>query len=955
MYTPLKVTTDFTLLKSLIKIKDLIEYCLQNNILSCGICDTNLFGSIDFYNYAKKNNIKPIIGLEVSIDDTIIYLYAKNYDGYKNLLKLNFILNERNLNIEDLQKFKNNILCIIPFKNIKIYDKLSFFIDLYIGYENKTELKQCLIKTTNVVYVNDIKAFKQEDERYLTLLDIISETKATKKYENNYFNTFGLDNFDFQKMQEVTDLLNLEIPMNGRYIPKYRENDSYEFLCDLCKKGLYKRLNGIVKQEYVDRLKYELAVIKKMDFVDYFLIVYDYVLYAKKNKILVGPGRGSAAGSLVSYVIGITDIDPIKYNLLFERFLNEERVSMPDIDIDFDSTKRDLVINYVKEKYGFYNVSGGLTYSTLKTRLVIREIAKLLKVDETLINKFVKVLNKDCSLRYNLRLDKVQEYLKNYQEIKKVYEISLKIEGLKKNISTHAAGIVIGDRPLYELIPMYKNGDVYLSGIAMENLEDLGLLKMDFLGLKNLNTISNIVNKIENFNISKIDLEDKMVYDLFSKAETDGIFQFETTTFKNMLVKYQPRNFNELVASIALVRPGPSEELETYIKRKNGLEKITYYDESLKEILEDTYGVIVYQEQVISILVKMASFSYAEADNIRRAMSKKNMDIINDYQNEFIKRSINNGYDKSLVENIFNHIVKFAGYGFNKAHSVSYALISYQMAYLKVHYKVLFMFELLNNSLGSDESVKKYLSELRKINLKINYVSINNSEEEFILKNNVVYLPFKMIKNLRGDIIQKILEERKKSLFKDIFDFFKRTINFMTKNDYILLINSSVFNEFNVNTKTLITNIDILINYGNLSNDIGDLALIPELEVVNDYEIDTKRLNEINCYGFYVSNHPSSKYTKNEVMKLEDTRKYAFKNIVCYVMIDSIRLIKTKKNENMAFLFVSDETDKMEITVFPNCYNMLQNVRKNDMIKVWGSVSKRYDKYNIVASKIIKE
>ena len=955
MYTPLKVTTDFTLLKSLIKIKDLIEYCLQNNILSCGICDTNLFGSIDFYNCAKKNNVKPIIGLEVSIDNLIIYLYAKNYDGYKNLLKLNFILNERSLTIDDLKKFKNNILCIVPFKSLKIYDNLTFYIDLYIGYENKDELKQSLITTTNVVYVNDIKVFKQEDEKFLMFLDKINEIQEIKKYENNFFNTFGLDEFDLKKMQEVTDLLNLEIPMNGRYIPKYRESDSYEFLCDLCKKGLYKRLNGLVSKKYVDRLKHELTVIKKMNFVDYFLIVYDYVLYAKKNNILVGPGRGSAAGSLVSYVIGITDIDPIKYNLLFERFLNEERVSMPDIDIDFDSTKRDMVINYVKEKYGFYNVSGGLTYSTLKTRLVIRDVAKLLKVDEGLINKFVKVLNKDCSLRYNLKLEKVQEYLKNYQELKKVYEISLKIEGLKKNVSTHAAGIVIGDRPLYELIPMYKNDDVYLCGIAMENLEDLGLLKMDFLSLKNLNTISNIVSKIENFNLSKIDLEDKLVYDLFSNAETDGIFQFETTTFKNMLVKFKPRNFSELVASIALVRPGPSEELETYIKRKNGLEKITYYDESLKDILEDTYGVIVYQEQVISILVKMASFSYAEADNIRRAMSKKNMDIINEYKNEFIKRSMNNGYDKNLVENIFNHIVKFAGYGFNKAHSVSYALISYQMAYLKVHYKVLFMFELLNNSLGSDETIKKYLSELRKLNLQINYVNVNDSKEEFVLKNNIVYLPFKMIKNLRGDLIEKLLEERKKSTFKDIFDFFKRTINFISKNEYIILINSGVFNEFKFNTKTLITNIDTLINYGNLYNDIGELALIPELDIVNDYEIDTKRLNEINCYGFYVSNHPSSKYTKNEVMKLEDTRKYVFKNIVCYVMIDSIKTIKTKKNENMAFLFVSDETDKMEITVFPKNYNMLQNLRKNDMIKVWGSVSKRYDKYNIIANKVIKE
>ena len=955
MYTPLKVTTDYTLLKSLIKIKDLIDFCVSKNILSCGICDTNLFGSIEFYKLAKKNNIKPIIGLEVNIDNYKIYLYAKDYNGYSNLLKINTIVNDRNITIEDLCKFKSNILCILPYKSISLYEQLNFYIDLYLSYESKLELKECLNKTNKVVYLNDIKVFNKNDIQYLNYLDKIAEIDEKIKYENNYFNKEELEEYDIEKIDEVVNLLNLEIPFDKRYIPKYKENNSYEFLCDLCKCGLYKRLNGKIDSIYVERLNKELSVIKKMGFVDYFLIVYDYVLYAKKNNILVGPGRGSAAGSLVSYVIGITDIDPIKYNLVFERFLNVERVSMPDIDIDFDNTKRDLVINYVKEKYGFYNVSGGLTYSTLKTRLVIRDVAKILKVDERLINKFIKILNKDCSLSYNLKLNNVLEYLKNYPELKKVYEISLKIEGLKKNISTHAAGIVISDRPLYEIIPMYKNEGVYLAGIGMEHLEDLGLLKMDFLALKNLSTISNIINKIDNFNINKINLEDKLVYELFCNADTDGIFQFETRTFKNMLIKYKPQNFNELIASIALVRPGPSEELETYIKRKEKKEKITYYHDDLKEILEDTYGVIVYQEQVISILVKMASFSYAEADTIRRAMSKKKMDVIENYQKDFINRAINNGYDKDLVLNIFNHILKFAGYGFNKAHSVSYALISYQMAYLKVYYNALFLFELLNNYYGSDELVKKYLNDLKKVNLKINKVSINNSSYNFILKNNIVYLPFKMIKNLRGDLIQNILEERNNGLFKDIFDFFRRTVKFINKNEYIILINASVLDEFNINTKTLISNLDVLINYGNLYSDIKELALIPELDKVEDYEVDIKRVNEINSYGFYISNHPASKYTNKEVMKLEDIKKYTFKNIVCYVMVDNIKTIKTKKNEDMAFVLVNDETDKLEITVFPNCYKMLQNVKKDDMIKVWGSVSKRYDKYNIIVNKIIKE
>ena len=714
-------------------------------------------------------------------------------------------------------------------------------------------------------------------------------------------------------------------------------------------------MNGNLQKEYIDRLKYELSVIKKMDFVDYFLIVYDYVLYAKKNNILVGPGRGSAAGSLVSYVIGITDIDPVKYNLLFERFLNPERVSMPDIDIDFDNTKRDLVINYVKEKYGFYNVSGGMTFITLKTRLVLREIGKILNIDDNILNKFLKVVNKDLDLKNNLANNIVKSYLNNYKELKELYEICMHLEGLKKNISTNAAGIVIADRNLFEIIPMYKKDDIYLTGVGMEHLEDLGLLKMDFLALKNLCTISNVINKIDGFNINKIPLDEKLVYELFCNAETDGIFQFETNSFKNMLVKYKPKNFSELVASIALVRPGPSRELETYIKRKEGLEKITYYHESLRNILEETYGVIVYQEQVISILVKMANYSYAEADNIRRAMAKKKEDILLKEKNIFIERSIQNGYEEALANNIFEHILKFASYGFNKAHSVSYAYISYQMAYLKVHYKPLFIFELLNGVIGSDEKIKNYLSELKKANLLINKVNINNSNIDFKLINNIVFLPFKLIKNLRSDLIIKLVEERSKGKFNDIFDFFKRTVSFITKNEYILLINAGCINEFNINTKTLIMNLDSLINYGNLYNDLGEYTLIPELEKYEEYDNETLRINEINSYGFYITNHPSSKYISKDIMKLDNIKKFAFKNVICYVLVENITKIKTKKIEDMGFISASDENGKCDFTIFPKNYYLLQNINKDDMIKVWGSVTKRFDKYSIIVNNISKE
>ncbi len=956
MYTPLKVTTDYSLLKSLIKVKDLINFCLQNKIKSCGICDTNLFGAVEFYETCINNNIKPLIGLEITINSEKIYLYAKNYLGYKNLLKINSIICEREISIVELQNYSDNLILIIPFISRNLFDDLKFIKDRFLGYENNIELQNSLIITNNVLYVNDIKVFKKEDLQYLKYLDKLKDIEE-KEYLHNYMDYESLTKEDLDRIDYFVSLINIEMPKNERYIPKYNKDiDSFSYLSNLALKGLKKRLNGNVTKVYLDRLKYELSVINKMGFVDYFLIVYDYVLYAKKNGILVGPGRGSAAGSLVSFVIGITDIDPIKYNLLFERFLNYERVSMPDIDIDFDNTRREDVINYVKEKYGKFNVSGGMTFTTLKTRLVLREVGNILKVDDGLLNKFLKVLNKDANLQKNLKEKKVQDYLNNYKELKDLYKISLKLEGLKRNISTHAAGIVIANKNLDEIIPMYKKNDVYLTGVGMEYLEDLGLLKMDFLGLKNLSIISNVIKNIKDFDLSKIPLNDPKVYNLFCDAKTDGIFQFETPVFKQMLLKYKPRNFEELVASIALVRPGPSKELETYVRRKNNLEKITYEHEDLKDILEETKGVIVYQEQVISILVKMANFSYAEADNIRRAMAKKKEDIILTKKEEFIKRSMQNGYDKNLASNIYSHILSFASYGFNKAHSVSYAIISYQMAYLKVHYRALFTFELLNNSLGSIEKTKLYLNELKEYGYKISPININYSSYNFELIKDIVILPFKMLKNFKNDLITNIINERKQNgLFKDEFDFFRRTISFMNKNDYIMLINSSALKPFKVNNKTLINNLDIYMNYGKLYNDLEDFALIPEINKEDEYDISILRQNEINSYGFFITNHPASIYKAHNIMKSNELRKNIFKNVICYVLIDYIKRIKTKKNEEMAFITGSDELGTMDFTIFPKDYYLIKNLKSNDLVKIYGKVSKRLDKYSIIVSNIVKE
>lgn len=943
MYIPLNIKTDYSLQKSLIKVTDLISFCLKNNITVCGICDENLSSSIEFYKECKSNNIKPIIGLEINIDKYNLLLYCKNYSGYKNLLKINSMINSP-IKLENIKNYLSDLLIVLNIYDDYLIDFLNDYQDNIFFGLNYLNQKQ-LSSEKKYLFVNEVRCFDKLDYEYLKVLYNLSNN-IDYPNENCYFHSYNFDNSYFAEM------INLEIPFDKRYIPKYKEDvDSKKYLYQLTNIGLQKRLNNHVPKVYQDRLNYELSVIDKMNFVDYFLIVYDYVLYAKKNNILVGPGRGSAAGSLVSYTLGITEIDPIKYNLLFERFLNIDRITMPDIDIDFDNTKREEVIDYVKNKYGKYRVSGGITFSSYKTRLVLRDLGKYYHIDEKLLNKFLNIINKDLSLKDNLQNNTVKKYLNEYPELNKLYKTSLKLEGLKKNISQNAAGIVIADRELDEIIPMYFNNEVMLTGVGMEYLEDMGLLKMDFLALKNLSTIAKIINNIPNFDLRNIDLEDKLVYDLISSANTDGIFQFETATFKSVLPKLKPRCFNDLIAAISLVRPGPSKELATYIRRKDNLEPITYYDESLKDILEETYGVIIYQEQVIRILNKMASFSNQEADTIRRAMSKKKKELLNKYENDFIKRSIKNGYQEQLAKEIYEHILRFASYGFNKAHSVSYALISYQMAYLKVHYKYLFIFSLLDELKGNDEKLNKYLIEIKNDGVRLVKPSWNYSNNQYIIKDKFLYLPYKIIKGLSNELIKKIIEERTKGKFKDVYDVFKRTSSFINKKNYELLIRADMFKEFKLNRITLLNNLDSLINYGLLASEIDDLAR-PEIICFEEMPLEQIREDEKNIFGMYISNHPASGFSKDKYVKIENLNKYLFKKVQVAVIIEKVKKIKTKKEEEMAFILVSDETGEKELTIFPKVFKNNSNLLLNKMYIITGEVTKRFDKINFIVSKV---
>ena len=932
---PLKITTEYSLLKSLIKLPDLISFLNENNIKECAICDENLNGFMDFYLKCKENNIKPIIGLDTVFESMHIYVYAKNYLGYQELLKIDYL--KDNMNLSYLEN--SNLLVIIPFKSIDIYEKLKYKDNVYIGFCNDIEKNNALLICDKIVYVDNVRCLFKKDISYLKYLKMLNDNFVYN--DNAYYKTSSFE--DIQTTNEFSKQINLEIPFDKKYIPKFNNSDNnYEYLKKLCILGLNKRFNGKVSNKYKERILYELDVINKMGFVDYFLIVYDYVLYAKKNDIFVGPGRGSAAGSLVSYSLGITNIDPIKYDLLFERFLNINRKKMPDIDIDFESDKRINMIEYVKNKYGFDKVAVGLTFNNYKAKLILRDLAKLLKVDSNVFDKFIKNINSSLSLKENYQNEKVKKYIEMYSELKNLYDISYHLEGLKKNTSTHAAGVIISSEKLGKIIPISNEDGTLKTGIEMPYLEKMGLLKMDFLALEKLNIISKVSKKIKNFNINNIPLDDKKTLKIFYDADTDDIFQFESSYAKSVLDKLKITSFNELTVSLALVRPGANKQIDEYLKNKK--EGINLAGD-LTDILGSTYGTIIYQEQVMKIFEKVGGYSLFEADDIRVAISKKKEDIINAQHDKFVSGGIKNGYSKEFVEKLFNKIKEFGGYGFNKSHSVAYALVSYQMAYLKANYPKEFMFYLLENNKDISKC-EKILSSLKNSGYKLLKPNINYSIDKYAEKNGYILLPLNIIRGLNDDIISKIIRVRENG-FDDIFDFFVKTNSFLNKETYLILIKSGALDIFKINKQTMIKNIDVILNYASIySEGLGK----PILTKYPEYDDTTLREFEILSYGMYITNHPCSKY--KDVIKVENIKNYLFKNINMVLLIKSIRTIKDKKGGEMAFLECEDETGKVNLTMFSSLYAKNNDLKVNELIIVNVKVSKRFDKLNVLVNNI---
>jgi len=786
---------------------------------------------------------------------------------------------------------------------------------------------------------------------------------------------------------KITERCNLELDFSKTFLPHYPPPKGLTrsgYLRKLCEEGIKKRYADVTPEKK-ERLEYELGVINKAGYTSYFLIAWDFVSYAREQGIVVGPGRGSAAGSIVSYCLGITDIDPLKYNLLFERFLNQERVSMPDIDIDFCYERRGEVIDYVIKKYGQDNVAQIITFGTMAARAVIRDVGRAMNIPYADVDRIAKLVPTDLNIKLGLALEKEPELKRLYDSdptIKDLIDISRHLEGLTRHASTHAAGVVISEDPLVNHTPLFKTGDGQVStGYAMASLEKIGLLKMDFLGLRTLTVIQEalkIINKVNNINlkIEEVPIDDNKTFKLFSRAETMGIFQLESSGMRDLLKKLKPQKFEDIVALVALYRPGPigSGMLDDFMKRKHKETEVRYDHRLLEPILKETYGIIVYQEQVMMIVSSLAGFSLAQADILRRAIGKKTPEIMEQHKKAFIEGASKNKIDRRIAEKIFNLIEHFAGYGFNKSHSAAYAMISCRTAYLKANYPVEFMTALLTSEKDNTDKIVEYIDEAELMGLKILPPDINESFANFtMVGKDSIRFGLGAVKNVGQTAIDSIIETRKtKGSFKTLYEFCERTDSrLVNKKVMESLIKCGAYDSLGFKRSQMFAMLQRAMDMANTiqkERSMGQMLLFSDqAEVVNNEVPNIKEWPEgqllhfeKEILGFYITGHPLARYEKllqeystadsSKLKELGDGAKIRFGGI-----INKVKNTVTKRTgDKMAIMMMEDLEGVVEVLVFPSSYkNVLKYVQPNLAVFVEGRLNLREDRPKIIVEDIV--
>ena len=1008
MLVNLYTETEYSLLHSPSSISELVKKASDYGYKSLAITDlNNMHGVIKFYNECISNNIKPIIGLHFFKDDINLLFLAKTNKGYINLMKLATLAKttrSEEIKLIELNKYSEDVICIIPSIESNIYNKFfinkdeflikyneikNSFNETYFGLNLQTiESKENINYLLNYLKDNNIKACEINKCSYMT--NDYFEAYVYLNSINNGGNLYPYNEMDMNlslltkiekdalykdyldlvsESEKISESCNVEIKFDGFKMPKYsgEVDNKEEYLFELSRVGLLKRLNQMDKSNkksdevYKNRLLYELKIIKEMGFTEYFLIVYDYVKYAKTHNILVGPGRGSGGGSLVAYSLGITDVDPIKYDLMFERFLNPERKSMPDIDTDFPDNKRDEVIRYMGERYGTNNVCHICTFDTFGAKSAIRDVARVMKLDDKVLNEILKCIPNRCSV--NEAIDArptLKQMINEYDDVKKLFDIVIKIEGLPRHTSIHASGIVMADKKLDNYIPLMDgmNG-LYESQYPAEDLEFLGLVKFDFLAIRNLTTIANVineVNKYKEFSIKDIDYNDKKVFDLIASGDTDGLFQLESGGMRQTLMRLKVSSLEDVIASISLFRPGPMDMIPSYINRKFGKEKITYLHPSLEEVLKPTYGIIIYQEQIILIAQKFAGYTLGEADILRRAVSKKKEELILEERKNFVSRSVKNGRSEADANKIYDYIVKFANYGFNRSHAVVYSVVAYMMAYLKTYYFKEFMGEMMSNSLGKTQSLKSYITSCERKGIKVFLPSINKSTDRFEITSDGIYYSLLGIKEVgKVSYDNFILERINNGEYKTYDEFVSRTKSIFSKNVVINLINSGALDEFKIPRKQMTLEYDNSINlsqYGGILNDkLSERVFSDEeysFEEIAKLEKDALGFNfKFDVFKRYLPLKAKYQVVDINMLTLDKTQNVMF-------TLQRIREIETKTKKKMAFLTIGDESGEIDAVIFNEAYEKYKDILKYGKVYLGnGKYEKRNDSVQIILDKIV--
>jgi len=1010
-----------------------------------------LYGAVEFFQKAKKRGIKSIIGCEVyvaidkmtdrrpGIDDKRhhLVLLAKNEIGYKNLVQLvtrahldGFYYRPR-IDEEILEKYSEGLIALSACLNGKIprlilSNKLDeakktivkyreifgedFYLELqhHANIPDQKKVNEELIKLSRqfnvpLVATNDVHYLRKEDADAQDLLMLINTgadpddpNRISLRWDDySMFSPKEMCEFfkdtpeAIDNTQKIVEKCNFEFKFGEVKLPHFpvpNGKTSDEFLRDLSFKKAEERF-GEITDEIKERLDYELGIIKKTGFVSYFLIVQDFVNWAKSKRIIVGPGRGSAAGSLVSYCIGITNVDPLKFNLLFERFLNPERISMPDIDLDFTDRRRDEVIEYVREKYGRENVAQIITFGTMAARAVIRDVGRALKYPYSYCDRMAKLVPMGKNL--NECLQEVVEFKQLYEtdiKAKKLIDFAKKLEGVARHASTHACGVVISQKPLTDLISLQNPSQFDNSIITqyeMKSIESLGLLKVDFLGLKNLTIIEDALARIykvrdKSIDIEKIPLDDEKTFEIFQKAETTGVFQLESGGMKRHLRDLKPTVFEDIIAMVALYRPGPMELIPEYIARKHGKKQIEYLHPKLEPILKDTYGICIYQEQLMKIAQEMAGFTLGEADVLRKAIGKKIKELLLEQYDKFIDGCVKNNISKEIAEQLWQWILPFAKYGFNRSHAASYAMIAFQTAYLKAHYPLEFMASLLTSESGDVERISVLIKECQKMGIEVLPPDINESYRFFsvVPEDNKIRFGLFAIKNVGENVVNLILQERKNNgLFKSIEDLVKRVEpKALNKRPMDSLIKSGAFDRFGERS-VFLNNLEKILEFGRQihktklmgQKNLFDVAGMENLNKgFNSLKFDksekiSKREKlewEKNLLGLYLSGHPLDSYKdilKKNATLISEIKTRGLSNMPVKLggIISSIKKIITKTGKTMLFVQVEDFTDKIEIIAFPSIVerNPLLFV-ENKIIILRGKISGRDHEKKVICEDI---